>query len=184
VRKKRANESAPTPQMIVERIARKALFIPTLKTRNSDSLDFHEVAVWTVQRALLAAFAAGRTYVPRTPAGPAISRFTESMEEMRVRAQAKIRELAAEMDKGQQQLAWLYWEHITRLRKHLRKCANREKGASRAERAMAIARCEAWVSETICNRGAKCWVVSVLALRGEEAGEKWIRRGLARRVAG
>ncbi|NOX41488.1 MAG: hypothetical protein GXP05_13570 [Alphaproteobacteria bacterium] len=40
-------------------IAQKHLFIETLKTRNSDSLDFHEVSVWGIQAALEAAYAAG-----------------------------------------------------------------------------------------------------------------------------
>jgi hypothetical protein len=32
----------------------------TLETRNSDSLDFHDIAVWSLRRALLAAYEAGR----------------------------------------------------------------------------------------------------------------------------
>ncbi|AKJ30669.1 DUF6900 domain-containing protein [Caldimonas brevitalea] len=40
-------------------IARKHLRIETLETRNSDQLDFPEVAVWEVRRALDAAFKAG-----------------------------------------------------------------------------------------------------------------------------
>ena len=40
-------------------IARVHLFIDTLETRNSDSLDFHNVAVWCVQDALSAAYEAG-----------------------------------------------------------------------------------------------------------------------------
>ena len=42
-----------------EQIARKHLCIPTLETRNSDSLDFHEVSVWSLKEALQAAFALG-----------------------------------------------------------------------------------------------------------------------------
>lgn len=41
-------------------IAKKHLMIPTLKARSSDSLDFHEVAVWNVESALSAAYDAGR----------------------------------------------------------------------------------------------------------------------------
>ena len=40
-------------------IASKHLDIETLQTRKSDSLDFHEVAVWTLRAALEAAFNAG-----------------------------------------------------------------------------------------------------------------------------
>jgi hypothetical protein len=43
-------------------IAREHLNIPTLKTRRSDSLDFHNVAVWQVKAALKAAFDAGVQY--------------------------------------------------------------------------------------------------------------------------
>lgn len=43
----------------LERIARETLDIETLKTRNSDSLDFHDVAVWRLKEALNAAYAAG-----------------------------------------------------------------------------------------------------------------------------
>ncbi len=41
-------------------IAREHLFIETLETRHSDSLDFHDVSVWGVKAALEAAFEAGR----------------------------------------------------------------------------------------------------------------------------
>ncbi|HEX4000987.1 MAG TPA: hypothetical protein VHX65_20750 [Pirellulales bacterium] len=40
-------------------IASKHLNIPTLRTRKSDSLDFHDVSVWAVRSALKAAFDAG-----------------------------------------------------------------------------------------------------------------------------
>ena len=46
-------------------IAERHLFLETLETRNSDSLDFHEHAVWAIRSALEAAFDAGR------PAGAA-----------------------------------------------------------------------------------------------------------------
>lgn len=45
---------------LFESIARQHLRIETLETRKSDSLDFHEVAVWGVKDALLAAYEAGR----------------------------------------------------------------------------------------------------------------------------
>lgn len=41
-------------------IARAHLNIETLATRYSDSLDFHDVAVWNVLAALKAAYEAGR----------------------------------------------------------------------------------------------------------------------------
>ncbi len=40
-------------------IAKTCLDIDTLATRNADSLDFHEVAVWSLKDALEAAYAAG-----------------------------------------------------------------------------------------------------------------------------
>ncbi len=46
----------------IEQIARDLLDIETLKTRNSDRLDFHEVAVWQVRHALAVAFEAGQAY--------------------------------------------------------------------------------------------------------------------------
>lgn len=41
-------------------IAGHHLRIETLETRNSDSLDFHDAAVWAIRSALEAAFDAGR----------------------------------------------------------------------------------------------------------------------------
>jgi hypothetical protein len=41
-------------------IAERHLFLETLETRNSDSLDFHDSAVWAIRSALEAAFEAGR----------------------------------------------------------------------------------------------------------------------------
>ena len=48
-----------TIDQIFALIAEKHLFIKTLETRNSDSLDFHDVSVWGVRSALEAAFKAG-----------------------------------------------------------------------------------------------------------------------------
>ena len=50
---------AQTPDALLTRIAQEHLFIDTLETRNSDSLDFHDVSVWGVKEALLAAYQAG-----------------------------------------------------------------------------------------------------------------------------
>ena len=41
-------------------IAARHLHLDTLKTRNSDILDFHDMAVWSIKAALEAAFEAGR----------------------------------------------------------------------------------------------------------------------------
>ncbi len=52
----------------LERIARESLGIPTLETRNSDALDFHDVSVWSIKAALEQAYAAGRRHAPPTRA--------------------------------------------------------------------------------------------------------------------
>ncbi len=44
----------------IEQIALKHLFIETLATKNSDQLDFHDIAVWQIKEALEAAFKAGQ----------------------------------------------------------------------------------------------------------------------------
>ena len=44
---------------LLTQIASQHLGIETLETRNSDSLDFHDVAVWTLREALQAAYVAG-----------------------------------------------------------------------------------------------------------------------------
>jgi hypothetical protein len=55
--------SEPTPfqapPKVLRAIAKQHLLIDTLATRNADSLDFHDVAVWSVEAALQAAYAAG-----------------------------------------------------------------------------------------------------------------------------
>lgn len=45
---------------LLTQIAQQHLRIETLETRNSDSLDFHDVGVWCVRDALEAAFKAGQ----------------------------------------------------------------------------------------------------------------------------
>ena len=47
-------------EQTLEQIAQKLLGFDTLKTQNSDDLDFHDLAVWTVKEALEAAYTAGR----------------------------------------------------------------------------------------------------------------------------
>ena len=44
---------------LLEEIAKKHLNLETLETRNSDSLDFHDVAVWSLKDALQEAYEAG-----------------------------------------------------------------------------------------------------------------------------
>jgi hypothetical protein len=57
-RRKTSPNPAPSEALLAE-IAMKHFFIETLETRNSDSLDFHDVAVWAIRSALEAAYAAG-----------------------------------------------------------------------------------------------------------------------------
>lgn len=45
--------------LLIERIARETLGIPTLRTQNSDGLDFHDLPVWVLADALEEAFNAG-----------------------------------------------------------------------------------------------------------------------------
>lgn len=45
--------------LVLDRIARETLGIPTLRTQNSDGLDFHDLPVWTLADALEEAFNAG-----------------------------------------------------------------------------------------------------------------------------
>lgn len=40
-------------------IAKRHFSVETLDTRNSDGLDFHEVAIWSIRAALIEAYAAG-----------------------------------------------------------------------------------------------------------------------------
>jgi len=44
---------------VLEDIAKVHLRVPTLETRKSDSLDFHNLAVWQLRAALDAAYQAG-----------------------------------------------------------------------------------------------------------------------------
>jgi hypothetical protein len=51
----------PAPDALLLEIARRYIpSIETLATRNSDALDFHDVAVWSVRNALADAYAAGQ----------------------------------------------------------------------------------------------------------------------------
>ena len=48
------------PEALILEIATRHFFVETLDTRNSDRLDFHDVAVWAMRAALEAAYEAGR----------------------------------------------------------------------------------------------------------------------------
>jgi hypothetical protein len=43
----------------LEQIAKKYLLVETLETRNSDDMDFYNVAVWNIKEALLEAYERG-----------------------------------------------------------------------------------------------------------------------------
>ena len=45
---------------LLAEIAKKHLNLETLETQNSDSLDFHDVAVWGIKDALQEAYEAGK----------------------------------------------------------------------------------------------------------------------------
>jgi hypothetical protein len=45
---------------VLEAIAKKHLGIDTLQMQNSDSADFHDLAVWSIEAALKAAYEAGQ----------------------------------------------------------------------------------------------------------------------------
>ena len=49
----------------LERIAQEILGITTLETRDLDLLDFHELSVWRLKKALEAAYLAGQRDVKR-----------------------------------------------------------------------------------------------------------------------
>ena len=53
-------QAAQTLDQQMQQIALDHLFIETLETRHSDRMDFHDVSVWAVKSALLAAYEAGR----------------------------------------------------------------------------------------------------------------------------
>ena len=55
-----SNNINSTRDQQLQQIALDHFFIATLETRSSDSLDFHDVSVWAIKTALLAAFEAGR----------------------------------------------------------------------------------------------------------------------------
>ncbi len=52
-------EAAKTMDAAITGIAGKVLGLETLETRSRDSLDFHDLSVWQIKKALEAAFLAG-----------------------------------------------------------------------------------------------------------------------------
>ena len=44
----------------IAEIAQRVLGIHTIETRNSDALDFHDLAIWRIREALADAYAAGQ----------------------------------------------------------------------------------------------------------------------------
>lgn len=53
------SQDSPAAETAVTEIARRLLHLDTIETRNADSLDFHELAVWSIRDALMAAYTAG-----------------------------------------------------------------------------------------------------------------------------
>ena len=59
-------KTKPAPEALLLEIAQKHFpDLETLETRNSDGLDFHDVAVWAIRNALEAAYAAGQAAAKR-----------------------------------------------------------------------------------------------------------------------
>jgi len=56
----KTNDAKDRLDRVLETIAQEKLDIPTLQRRKRDCLDFHEVSVWGLKRALRAAYEAGR----------------------------------------------------------------------------------------------------------------------------
>ena len=61
-------QAAQTLDQQMQQIALDHLFIETLETRHSDRMDFHEVSVWGVKSALMAAYQAGLAAGQKTAA--------------------------------------------------------------------------------------------------------------------
>jgi hypothetical protein len=53
-------DDTATHETLLLAIAKKHFGVETLDTRKRDSLDFHDIAVWSMRDALEAAFEAGR----------------------------------------------------------------------------------------------------------------------------
>ena len=57
---RRKADPAADRDALIQEIAQRRFFLDTLETRNSDRLDFHDVAVWAIHDALAEAYEAGR----------------------------------------------------------------------------------------------------------------------------
>ena len=55
-----ATAKAPSEALLLQIATKHFASVETLDTRNSDGLDFHDVAVWSIRAALEAAYAAGQ----------------------------------------------------------------------------------------------------------------------------
>jgi hypothetical protein len=53
-----AKPTPAAPEALMLDIAKHHFFVETLDTRNSDGLDFHDVAIWSIRAALIEAYAA------------------------------------------------------------------------------------------------------------------------------
>jgi hypothetical protein len=67
-------------------IAARHLHLETLETRNSDSLDFHDMAVWSIKAALEAAYEAGRQ--SRDPVQPRRRRQAGNVVTLTIKSQS------------------------------------------------------------------------------------------------
>ena len=56
---KTAKPAPIAPEALMLDIAKRHFSVETLDTRDSDGLDFHEVAIWSIRAALIEAYAAG-----------------------------------------------------------------------------------------------------------------------------
>jgi len=64
----KGNTMTTTRDNVLNDIARETLGLETLETRKSDSLDFHDLAVWSIKEALQRAYEAGRQETADEPA--------------------------------------------------------------------------------------------------------------------
>jgi hypothetical protein len=91
------------PFDVLEQIARDHLDIETLEERGRDALDFHEVSVWSLTKALQHAYDAGKSAaaVANTTSVPIASLSIEDLETVRFDARlitlADLRSLASDM---------------------------------------------------------------------------------------
>ena len=53
-----AKPAPNAPEALMLDIAKRHFFVETLETRNSDGLDFQDVAIWSIRAALIEAYAA------------------------------------------------------------------------------------------------------------------------------